>query len=74
MKIELKDFQDDAVDQLIKKLNPAKREVAEGGDHQAGLVAHGEGDRIVVHLAAMRQQPDARHPKMQQQRRGPKES
>jgi hypothetical protein len=30
MKIELKDFQDDAVEQLIKKLNPAKREVAEG--------------------------------------------
>jgi adenine-specific DNA-methyltransferase len=27
MKLELKDFQEDAVEQLIKKLNPAKREV-----------------------------------------------
>jgi type III restriction enzyme len=27
MKLDLKDFQEDAVEQLIKKLNPAKREV-----------------------------------------------
>ena len=29
-------------------------------------VAHGEGHRIVIHLAAMGQQPDARDPKVQQ--------
>ena len=39
MKLELKDFQEVAVDQLISKLKPAKREVAEGGDHQAVILA-----------------------------------
>ena len=53
MKIELKDFQDDAVEQLIKKLNPAKREVAEGGDHQAVILAAPTGSGKTVITAAL---------------------
>lgn len=53
MKIELKDFQDDAVGQLIKKLNPAKREVAEGGDHQAVILAAPTGSGKTVITAAL---------------------
>lgn len=53
MKIELKDFQDDAVEQLIKKLNPAKREVVEGGDHQAVILAAPTGSGKTVITAAL---------------------
>ena len=53
MKIELKDFQDDAVEQLIKKLNSAKREVAEGGDHQAVILAAPTGSGKTVITAAL---------------------
>ena len=53
MKIELKDFQDDAVEQLIKKLNPAKREIAEGGDHQAVILAAPTGSGKTVITAAL---------------------
>ena len=53
MKIELKDFQDDAVEQLIKKLNPAKREVADGGDHQAVILAAPTGSGKTVITAAL---------------------
>lgn len=53
MKLELKDFQDDAVEQLIKKLNPAKREVAEGGDHQAVILAAPTGSGKTVITAAL---------------------
>jgi type III restriction enzyme len=53
MKLELKDFQDDAVEQLIKKLNPAKREVAEGGDQQAVILAAPTGSGKTVITAAL---------------------
>lgn len=53
MKLELKDFQDVAVDQLIKKLNPAKREVAEGGDRQAVILAAPTGSGKTVITAAL---------------------
>ena len=48
---------------------PDERREQRQHDDQAGLVAHGEGDRIVIHLAAMSQQPDARDPEQQQRRR-----
>ncbi|MDZ4252856.1 MAG: DEAD/DEAH box helicase family protein [Sulfuritalea sp.] len=53
MKLELKDFQEDAVEQLIKKLNPAKREVAEGGDRQAVILAAPTGSGKTVITAAL---------------------
>ncbi|MEF8700454.1 MAG: DEAD/DEAH box helicase family protein [Candidatus Accumulibacter sp. UW20] len=53
MKLALKDFQEDAVEQLIKKLNPAKREVAEGGDHQAVILAAPTGSGKTVITAAL---------------------
>lgn len=53
MKLELKDFQEDAVEQLIKKLNPAKREVADGGDHQAVILAAPTGSGKTVITAAL---------------------
>ena len=53
MKLELKDFQDAAVDQLIKKLTPAKREVAEGGDRQAVILAAPTGSGKTVITAAL---------------------
>ncbi len=53
MKLDLKDFQEDAVEQLIKKLNPAKREVAEGGDHQAVILAAPTGSGKTVITAAL---------------------
>jgi type III restriction enzyme len=53
MKLALKDFQEDAVEQLIKKLNPAKREVAEGGDRQAVILAAPTGSGKTVITAAL---------------------
>lgn len=53
MKLELKDFQEVAVDQLISKLKPAKREVAEGGDHQAVILAAPTGSGKTVITAAL---------------------
>ncbi|MBK7897933.1 MAG: DEAD/DEAH box helicase family protein [Betaproteobacteria bacterium] len=53
MKLELEDFQEDAVEQLIKKLNPAKREVAEGGDRQAVILAAPTGSGKTVITAAL---------------------
>ena len=53
MKLDLKDFQEDAVEQLIKKLNPAKREVAEGGDRQAVILAAPTGSGKTVITAAL---------------------
>ena len=45
MKLELKDFQDAAVDQLIKKLTPAKREVAEAAGCSKSHLHSLEGDK-----------------------------
>lgn len=53
MKLELKDFQEIAVNQLIAKLKPAKREVAEGGDHQAVILAAPTGSGKTVITAAL---------------------
>lgn len=53
MKLELKDFQEVAVDQLFKKLTPAKREVAEGGDRQAVILAAPTGSGKTVITAAL---------------------
>lgn len=53
MKIDLKGFQETAVEELIKKLNPAKREVAEGGDHQAVILAAPTGSGKTVITAAL---------------------
>jgi len=53
MKLELKDFQEVAVDQLISKLKPAKREVFEGGDHQAVILAAPTGSGKTVITAAL---------------------
>lgn len=53
MKLELKDFQEVAVDQLISKLKPAKREVSEGGDHQAVILAAPTGSGKTVITAAL---------------------
>lgn len=53
MKLELKDFQEVAVNQLISKLKPAKREVAEGGDHQAVILAAPTGSGKTVITAAL---------------------
>jgi type III restriction enzyme len=53
MKLALKDFQEDAVEQLIRKLNPAKREVAEGGDRQAVILAAPTGSGKTVITAAL---------------------
>ena len=53
MKLELKDFQEVAVDQLFKKLAPAKREVAEGGDRQAVILAAPTGSGKTVITAAL---------------------
>lgn len=53
MKLELKDFQEVAVDQLISKLKPAKREVAEGGDRQAVILAAPTGSGKTVITAAL---------------------
>jgi len=39
MKLELKDFQDVAVDDLLRKLRPAKREAQDEGTHQAVILA-----------------------------------
>lgn len=53
MKLELKDFQEVAVDHLLKKLTPAKREVAEGGDRQAVILAAPTGSGKTVITAAL---------------------
>lgn len=53
MKLELKDFQEATVDLLIKKLLPAKREVAEGGDRQAIILAAPTGSGKTVITAAL---------------------
>lgn len=53
MKLELMDFQEVAVDQLFKKLAPAKREVAEGGDRQAVILAAPTGSGKTVITAAL---------------------
>ena len=53
MKIELKDFQDVAVDRLIKQLNHAKNEVTSGGDHQAVILAAPTGSGKTVITAAL---------------------
>jgi len=53
MKLALKEFQEDAVEQLIKKLNPAKREVVEGGDRQAVILSAPTGSGKTVITAAL---------------------
>ena len=53
MKLELMDFQEVAVDHLFKKLSPAKREVAEGGDRQAVILAAPTGSGKTVITAAL---------------------
>lgn len=53
MKLELKDFQDVAVDDLLRKLRPAKREIFEGGDRQAVILAAPTGSGKTVITAAL---------------------
>lgn len=53
MKIELKDFQEVAVDRLIKQLGHAKGEITEGGDHQAVILAAPTGSGKTVITAAL---------------------
>lgn len=53
MKLELMDFQEVAVDELLRKLRLAKREVAEGGDRQAVILAAPTGSGKTVITAAL---------------------
>jgi len=53
MKIELKGFQDAAVDRLIDQLGRAKGEVSGGGDHQAVILAAPTGSGKTVITAAL---------------------
>lgn len=53
MKLELKDFQDDAVEQLIKRLKQAKREIVEDSEHQAVILAAPTGSGKTVITAAL---------------------
>lgn len=53
MKIKLATFQHDAVEQLIKKLNLAKREIEEGGDLQAVILSAPTGSGKTVITAAL---------------------
>jgi type III restriction enzyme len=53
MKLELKDFQDVAVDDLLRKLRPAKREAQDEGTHQAVILAAPTGSGKTVITAAL---------------------
>lgn len=53
MKLELKDFQDDAVEQLIKRLKQAKREILEDSENQAVILAAPTGSGKTVITAAL---------------------
>lgn len=58
MKIELKGFQDAAVDRLIDQLGRAKGEVSGGGDHQAVILAAPTGSGKTVITAALMRDSD----------------
>jgi type III restriction enzyme len=53
MKLELKDFQDAAVDDLLRKLRPAKREAKDEGTYQAVILAAPTGSGKTVITAAL---------------------
>jgi type III restriction enzyme len=53
MKLELKDFQEVAVEDLIRKLRPAKREALEDGNRQAVILAAPTGSGKTVITAAL---------------------
>lgn len=53
MKLELKDFQDVAVDDLLRKLRPAKREAQDEGTHQAVILSAPTGSGKTVITAAL---------------------
>lgn len=53
MKLELMDFQEVAVDDLLRKLRPAKREAQEEGTHQAVILAAPTGSGKTVITAAL---------------------
>jgi type III restriction enzyme len=53
MKLELMDFQDVAVDDLLRKLRPAKREAKDEGTHQAVILAAPTGSGKTVITAAL---------------------
>lgn len=53
MKLELKDFQEVAVDDLLRRLRPAKREAQDEGTHQAVILAAPTGSGKTVITAAL---------------------